>query len=109
MFEQLKIDRSRVNDMTFQAVHRLPGGEDEGKIIIVRFNRLIDRDLVLESAMKNLKAGTHTSVVPDLPKAIAKKRTELLKERRQLSPDERRKCKLIYTRDFPFVQLKYKL
>lgn len=108
MFEELKIARERINNMPFQAVHRLPKDKEDRRNIIVRFNSLIDRDHVLESAMKTLRAGSGFSVVPDLPPEISKLRGKLLAERRNLSAEAKKTCKLVYLREFPFVELKYR-
>ena len=111
MSQQLKMTNERINNMPFQAVHRLPKGKtgsDDRRNIIVRFNSLINRDFCMDSVIKNLMAGSGFSVVPDLPPEIAKLRGNLLTKRRNLSSEDKKTCKLVYLRDHPFVELKFK-
>ena len=70
-----------VNSMLFTAVHRLPSGEADRRNIILRLSSLIDRDDILQAAMR-LEAGSGFSVVPDLPPDLATLRGELLKRSR---------------------------
>ena len=93
--------------MQFAACHRLPGGPDVKKNIIVRFVNLLDRDDVLAHAMK-LPAKSGYSVVPDLPPEIAEVRHKLLMERHEMSAAEKKKFKLVYLKEYPFVALKPK-
>lgn len=66
---------------------------------------LIDRDHILEAARK-LPPGTDVSIFPDPRPEISDLRSKLLNERFTLPNDERKKLKLIYTKEFPFVSLK---
>ena len=101
----LHIDSEHVQSILFQAAHRLPGGKQGKKNIIIRLNSLIDRDEILVAARK-LPHGTGVSIFPDLPPEISDLRSKLLQERFALPPGERKKSKLIYTKEFPFVLLK---
>lgn len=101
----LKINDDVVNLMLFQAVHRLPNGPEGKRNIIVRFLSLMDRDIVLNQALSALGSKSGFSVVPDLPPPLARLRYELLGERKQMSPEERSKHKLIYLKESPFLKL----
>ena len=90
--------------MLFTAVHRLPSGESDRRNIILRLSSLIDRDDILQAAMR-LDAGSGFSVVPDLPPALATRRGELLKQRRGMSAGAKKRCKLVYLKEPPFVTL----
>ena len=104
----LKAPTDLLEDMQFQACHRLPGGNNSDKPnIIVRFSSLLDRDDILSLAMK-LPPKSGYSVVVDVPKCVAEERAKLLNKRREMPIAERKKCKLVYTRDAPFVILKTK-
>lgn len=102
--DKLSIPETTANTIILQAAHRLPSGDESKRNIIVRFNSLIDRDEVLQKAMK-LRPGTGVSITPDLAPETSKLRSQLLQERAQLSPEERRKSKLIYIKQYPFVKL----
>ena len=100
----LGMEETRVKQMHFTAVHRLPSGNGGRKNIILRLSRLIDRDDILKAATK-LEKGSGYSVVPDLPPSLATRRRELLKERAAMSAEEKRKCKLVYLKEPPFLRL----
>ena len=100
----LKIDEVRAKTMLFTAVHRLPSGEDDRRNIILRLSSLIDRDDILQAATK-LEPGSGYSAVPDLPPALATRRGKLLNERREMSEESKKRCKLVYLKDPPFVKL----
>lgn len=103
--KQLGISNERANVMLLTAVHRLPGGMDENKRnCIVRFSSLMDRDEVLQKGIA-LKPGSGYSVVPDLPPSVSILRSKLLNEKRNMSPDEKKRTKLIYIKEYPFVRL----
>lgn len=103
--KQLGISNERANVMLLTAVHRLPGGMDENKRhCIVRFRSLMDRDEVLQKGIA-LKPGSGYSAVPDLPPSVSILRSKLLNEKRNMSPDEKKRTKLIYTKEYPFVRL----
>ena len=103
--ETLNMDKEIAKSMLFTAVHRLPSGPVEKRNIIVRLSNLIDRDEILRAAQKELRAGSGYSVMPDLPPAVAVRRGELLKQRSQMPPEEKRKVKLVYLKESPFVKL----
>lgn len=105
LLDVLKMDTGVVQNIQFQAAHRLPSGKQGKKNIIIRMVSLIDRDEILEAARK-LPPGTGVSIYPDLPPEISDLRSKLLNERFALPKDERKKLKLIYTKEFPFVSLK---
>lgn len=104
MVDNLKIRETAVAKMNFSAAHRLPGGIDGKKNIIVRFNSLKDRDLVLNSA-KNLKDQKGLSIMTDLPPELSKRRSELLKKRYQMPIEERRQFQLKQLKEAPFITL----
>lgn len=108
MIDTLHLDGDRVNNMLFQAVHRLPNGQMGKRNIIVRFLCLMDRDWVLEKAIKALKSGSGYAVVPDLPPDLAKLRYVLLGKRRDMPEAERKRTKLVYSKDPPFLALEKK-
>ena len=102
--DTLKFKKERADTMIFTAVHRLPSGEPDKRNIILRLSSLIDRDDILQAATR-LEPGSGFSVVPDLPPALATLRGELLKERKEMSADDKKKCKLVYLKDPPFLKL----
>ena len=73
------------DNMLFMAVHRLKSGHVGRKSVILRFSSLIDRgmDENLEKALK-LKPSSGYTIVPDLPPSLAMRRSELLKDRREM-------------------------
>lgn len=102
--DSLKLSQEEVTKMLFTAVHRLPSGDEKKRNIIVRFSSLIDRDEVLTKAMK-LSRGSGFSVTPDLAPETSRLRSQLLHERAQLPMEDRKKTKIIYIREYPFVKL----
>ncbi|CAC5398169.1 unnamed protein product [Mytilus coruscus] len=101
----LNIPPERADNMLFTAaVHRLPSGDEDRRSIMLRLSSLIDWDDILKAAIK-LPPRSGYSVVPDLPPSLSVRRGELLKERRDMSPESRRKTKLVYLRDAPFLKL----
>lgn len=106
----LKMPEEAVTAMPFQAVHRLPGGtsDSQTKNILVRFSSLIDRDEVLMAARTKIPRGTGYSVVPDLPPILNKLRSQLLYKLKNMEKSERKKHKLVYLKDPPFVAIKAK-
>lgn len=104
LHEVLKFPKERASSMLFTAVHRLPSGDETKRNIILRLSSLIDRDDILVAAMK-IPPGSGYSVMPDLPPSLSVLRGNLLRERREMSPERKRKCKLIYLREPPFIKL----
>lgn len=102
MLNQLKLPRESVDVMPLAAVHRLPGGREGKRNIIVRFVDLADRDMVL-NATRNLAGRSGFAVVTDLPPIVAKRRSNLLNTRFQLSQTERKHFKVRQIKDAPFV------
>ena len=98
----LKAPSESVDEIHFQACHRLPSGPEGKKNIIVRFCSLLDRDDILALAMK-LPPKSGYSVVVDLPKSVAERRSALLKKRAEMPEAERKKTKVVYVKEFPFV------
>ena len=105
--ETLKVPTEILDNMLFAACHRLPGGPDKKKNIIVRFVNLLDRDDVMSLAMK-LPTGSGYSISPDLPPKLAEVRHHLLKKRSEMNADDKKKCKIVYLKDYPFVAIKPK-
>ena len=105
MIDTLKLDAEFSNGCLFQAVHRLPSGDTEKRSIIVLFVSLMDRDDVLTAARK-LEKGSGYSVVPDLVPSANQLRIKLLGELRAMEPDVRKKHRLVYLKEPPFVALK---
>lgn len=95
----------RGRDVLFQAVHRLPSGQEGKRNIIARFLNLSDRDDVVRAAYK-LQRGSGFGVSPDLNPEASKLRSELLNERRELPLSERRRAKIVYMKTYPFVALR---
>jgi hypothetical protein len=93
-----------VAKMLFQAVHRLPSGPEDRRNIMIRLVSLQDRENILHHAYK-LKPGSGFGVTIDMPPSVAERRRSLLQERAQMPPDQKKKSKIIYTRDYPFVEL----
>ena len=100
----LRMEETRAKQMLFTAVHRLPSGTEGRRNIILRLARLIDRDDILRAATK-LEKGSGYSVFPDLPSALATDRGELLRERAGMSAEDKKKCKLVYLQEPPFLRL----
>ena len=90
--------------MLFTAVHRLKTGPVGRTSVILRLSSLIDRDEILEKALK-LKPGSGYSIFPDLSPLLAMRRSELLKDRREMPEGLREKFKLVYLKETPFVDL----
>lgn len=83
------MDPSIVQNIQFEAAHRLPSGKQGKNNIIIWMLSLIDRDEILEAARK-LLPGTGVSIFPDLPPEISDLRSKLLNERFALSKYERK-------------------
>ena len=91
--------------MPFSACHRLQQKGNAG--IIVRFSNLADKNLWLLHA-KNLKNSNKTiSISPDIPHVLKPLKTELLNARKNLSPQQKSASKMIYTKTWPYITLKY--
>lgn len=105
LVESLHMSKEKAKTFVFTAIHRLPSGPEDKHKILVRLSSLMERDEILWAAQKELRAGSGYSVMPDLPPTVAVKRGELLKERSEMSPETRRKCKLVYLKEPPFVKL----
>ena len=100
----LSFAEDRADNLLFTAVHRLKTGPVERKSMILRLSSLIDRDEILEKALE-LTPGTGYSIIPDLSPLLAMRRSELLKDRREMSEGIREKFKLVYLKETPFVDL----
>ena len=112
----LKLSPEVVKDSTFSACHRLSKKANAG--IIIRFVDLAYRDKWLAGA-KNLQtyiAGLPPPVDPnkpkkislaiDLPPKIRPLKDNLMIKRKQLPIERRRKSKLRYLAQWPFVELR---
>lgn len=109
----LKLSENDVNSTNFSACHRLSKKKDAG--VIIRFTDLSDRDTWLMGA-KNIQ--THLAGLPpreqnkkismsiDLPPQIRPLKHELMQKRKELPLEKKRKAKLRYLTQFPFVELR---
>ena len=98
----LSFAEDQAHNMLFTAVHRLNVCHVGRKSVIIRLSNLIDRDEILEKALK-LKPVSGYSIVPDLPPSLAMRRSELLKERREIPEGMRKKVKHVYLKEIPLV------
>ena len=73
-----------------QAVYRLPGGDENQRRIIMRFNSLMVRYKIIA---RTLKRGCGCSVVPDVTPSVATLSYELLIKRGEMPVDEEKKTK----------------
>lgn len=103
----LRMSLDEANSVLLQACHRLPGGDEKKRRVIIRLNSLMVRDEILSKAMK-FQRGCGYSVVPDVPPSVSVLRSKLLQRRRELEPADRRKTKLVYMKEYPFVSLRTK-
>ena len=78
----------------FTAVYRLNAGPVGRKSVILRLSSLVDREEILDKALK-LKPGSGYSIVRDLSPSLAMRRSELLKDRREM-PEGLRKRNNLY-------------
>ena len=106
MKDNLGMEEAMVKDMAFAACHRLKSGPDLKKNIIVRFLKLSDRDCCLEKAF-TLKRGCGYGVSQDLPPELSSQRAQLLKYKDELNEEKKKKAKLSYLREHPFLILRY--
>lgn len=106
LVNDLKMPKDTVDSIQFGAAHRLPGGREGKKNIIVRFVDLVDRDLVLNST-RNLSRGSNMAVMTDLPPEIAKRRSELLGKRFEMPVDQRKHYRVKQLKEAPFVVLSH--
>ena len=95
MTDTLKLEAEIVKQMSFAAVHRLPGGDESKRRIILRFVSLMDRDDVMDAA-RRLPKGSGHSVIPDLNPEASKLRAKLLSDLRAMEDDDRKKHRLGY-------------
>lgn len=102
---KLNMAKETVENMTFQAVHRLKGGKPDRKNIIARWVNLEQRDAVLTAA-RRLPPGSGLSVLVDLPPDLATDRDDILRYRATLSQEEKKKTRVNYLKEAPFVMLR---
>ena len=102
----LRMSLGEANSVLLQACYRLPGG-DEKKRRVIRLNSLMVRDEILSKAMQ-FQRGCGYNVVPDVPPSVSVLRSKLLQRRREMEPADRRKTKLVYMKEYPFVYLRTK-
>ena len=109
----LKLSPDDIRDSTFSACHRLSKKMNAG--IIVRFVDLTYRDKWLAGA-RNIQSYLSELIPPspdkkislaiDLPPKIRPLKDNLMKKRRELPLEKRRKSKLRYLAQWPFVELR---
>ena len=109
----LKLSPDDITSTVFQACHRLSQKENAG--IIIRFVDLTDRDKWLAGA-KNIQSyiselrppnpDKKISMAIDLPPNIRPLKDNLMKKRRELPFEKRRRSKLRYLAKWPFVELR---
>ena len=109
----LKLSPEDIRDTKFSACHRLSRKENAG--IIIRFVDLTYRDKWLSGA-KNIQSyiadlrppnpDKKVSLAIDLPPRIRPLKDNLMKKRRELPAEKRRKSKLRYLSQWPFVELR---
>ena len=109
----LKLSPDDIRDSIFSACHRLSKKENAG--IIVRFVDLMYRDKWLSGArniqtyLTELRPPNPTkkiSLAIDLPPKIRPLKDNLMKKRKELPLDKRRRSKLRYLAQWPFVELR---
>ena len=89
--DDMGIGESRVDDMYFAHVHRVPSHGKGPKPIILRCTSFADRELILSKA-KNL-LGLKRRILVDLPEPMKKERNRLAKIAYNI-----RKSELVHTR-----------
>ena len=99
--DNLKLKNNEL-DMHFAACHRLSRNKDAG--IIIRFCDLGQRDLWMSST-RNLK-GSKFSLAPDLPPKVRPLKNAIMLHRKSLNEEARRKSKVRYLAQWPFVELR---
>ena len=109
----LKLSQDEIKNTRFSACHRLSKKKDAG--VIVRFSDLSDRDKWLMGA-KNIQSylaalppnqqDRKISMSIDLPPLIRPLKNELMQKRRELPLERKRKSKLRYITQYPFVELR---
>lgn len=97
--EKLKLQDTNIH---LAACHRLSRKKNAG--IIVRFCDLSQRDLWMFST-KNLH-GTNISLSPDLPPKVRPIKNAVMLHRKSLDQDARKKSKVRYLPQWPFIELK---
>ena len=109
----LKLSPDDINDSIFSACHRLSQKENAG--IIIRFVDLTYRDKWLAGA-KNIQTyiselrppnpDKKISMAIDLPPNLRPLKDNLMKKRKELPLEKRRRSKLRYLANWPFVELR---
>jgi hypothetical protein len=99
---QLKIQSA--HSMTLAACHRL--SRDKNAPIIVKFINLNDRNSFLSNAKQLKNCDSCISISPDLPPILKDLRDEILKERKNLPSEQKKLCKIEYTKSWPYMTLK---
>ena len=102
--ENLKLKDTKdtpLNEGQLAACHRLQSSA--GSAIIARFVDLKQRDRWLAKA-KNLK-GSNISMSVDVPPCLRNAKKELMKFRKDLSPDEKKKSFIKYLPSWPYLTL----
>ena len=86
------------------ACHRLSQSKDAG--IIVRFGDLKDRNCWLQNAKNLQNTNSGVSISPDLPPALRPLKADILKQRKSLTPNQKKLSKVKYLPSWPYVSLK---
>ena len=100
--ENLQLSDDDISNMHFAACHRLSRKKDAG--IIIRFCDLSQRDRWMAST-KNL-SGSKLSLAPDLPPKVRQMKNAVMLHRKSLEEEARKKSKVRYLAQWPFVELK---
>lgn len=93
-----------IDNLQFQAVHRLKGGPDEKKNIIVRLINLGDKDRIMHG-LRNLGPNSGFVVTHDLPPKLNEFRNKLLADRAKLAPAQKKATRLVYLKQPPYLKL----
>lgn len=108
LHDKLDYGEEKIRSIHIAAAHRLPSGPKGKRNIIVRISSLNVKDEIMKAAISKLQKGSGYSIVPDLPPDLAILRGNLLKERSEMSPSQKKNCRLVYLKDPPFLKLSMK-
>ena len=101
----LRIEEAKNREsLPFSACHRLQQKQNAG--IIVRFSNLADRNNWLKNAKNLQTSNKNISISPDIPQVLKPLKTELLNERKELPPKQKKTAKIQYHKTWPYISLK---
>ena len=100
--KQLKV--AGVDHHGFAACHRLAQTQNAG--IIVRFLDLAHRNSWLSNAKNMKNSSSKVSLSPDLHPCLRPLKSDILKARRNLPPEQKRVAQIRYMPSWPYVCLK---